>query len=140
MLYNTVLQDRQNCDITGPYLNYLSLLIGQNEFSFKHFIQTLLILFGFVSSISAQHQHCRPVLLKKKLNIILLQQLVFIKNTNWVQGLPERMKVKIRTTPLTQANTATAFKLATKSMSNDEFSLSNKLYHLQFFTSKLQKA
>ena len=50
------------------------------------------------------------------------------------------MKVKIRTTPLTQASTATAFKLATKSMSNDEFSLSNKLYHLQFFTSKLQKA
>ena len=30
---------------------------------------------------------------------------------------PERMKVRILTTPLMQANTATAFKLATKSMS-----------------------
>ena len=82
--YYIILQDIQNCDIIGPYLNYLSLLIGQNEFPFKHFIQTLLILFGFVSSISAQHQHCRPVLLKKKLNINLPQQLVFIKSTNWV--------------------------------------------------------
>ena len=79
--YYMILQDLQNCDMTGPYL---SLLIGQNEFPFKHFIQTLLILFGFVSSISAQHQHCRPVLLKKKLNINLPQQLVFIKSINWV--------------------------------------------------------
>ena len=39
------------------------------------------------------------------------------------KNLPERMKVKIRTTPLTQASTATAFKLATKSMFTDEFSL-----------------
>ena len=50
------------------------------------------------------------------------------------------MKVKIRTTPLTQASTATAFKLATKSMSADEFSLSKEPCHLQFFTPKLQKA
>ena len=83
--YYKILQDLQNCNITaGPYLNYLSLLIGQNELPFKHFIQTLLISFGFVSSISAQHQHCRPVLLKKKLNINLPQQLVFIKSTNRV--------------------------------------------------------
>ena len=50
------------------------------------------------------------------------------------------MKVKIRTTPLTQASTATAFKLATKSMSTDEFCFSKELYHLHFFSSKLQKA
>ena len=56
------------------------------------------------------------------------------------KNLPERMKVKIRTTPLTQASTATAFKLATKSMSTDEFCFSKELYHLHFFSSKLQKA
>ena len=50
------------------------------------------------------------------------------------------MKVKIRTTPLTQASTATAFKLATKSMSTDDFSLSKELHNYQFFSSKLQKA
>ena len=50
------------------------------------------------------------------------------------------MKVKIRTTPLTQASTATAFKLATKSMSTDEFSLSKEVDHLHFFSPKLQKA
>ena len=50
------------------------------------------------------------------------------------------MKVKIRTTPLTQASTATAFKLATKSMSTDEFSFYKEVDHLHFFSSKPPKA